>query len=68
MNNSNILSQIMYENNITYRELSKLSGISISALNNIANFEKEPRLSTMIAIARALDMDVVEIFDLDWRN
>lgn len=68
MNNSNILSQIMYENNITYRELSKLSGISISALNNIANFEKEPRQSTMIAIARALDMDVVEIFDLDWRN
>ena len=68
MNNSNILSQIMYENNITYRELSKLSGISISALNNIANFEKEPRQSTMIAIARALDMDVVEIFDLNWRN
>ena len=68
MNNSNILSQIMYENNITYRELSKLSGISISALNNIANFEKEPRQSTMIAIARALDMDVVEIFNLDWRN
>lgn len=68
MNNSNILSQIMYENNITYRELSKLSGISISALNNIANFEKEPRQSTMIAIARALNMDVVEIFDLDWRN
>ena len=68
MNNSNILSQIMYENNITYRELSKLSDISISALNNIANFEKEPRQSTMIAIARALDMDVVEIFDLDWRN
>ena len=68
MNNSNILSQIMYENNITYRELSKLSGISISALNNIANFEKEPRQSTMIAIARALGMDVVEIFDLDWRN
>ena len=68
MNNSNILSQIMYENNITYRELSKLSGISISAFNNIANFEKEPRQSTMIAIARALGMDVVEIFDLDWRN
>ena len=68
MNNSNILSQIMYENNITYRELSKLSGISISALNNIANFEKEPRQSTMIAIARALGMDVVEIFDLDWSN
>ena len=68
MNNSIILSQIMYENNITYRELSKLSGISISALNNIANFEKEPRQSTMIAIARALDMDVVEIFNLDWRN
>lgn len=68
MNNSNILSQIMYENNITYRELSKLSDISISALNNIANFEKEPRQSTMIAIARALNMDVVDIFNLDWRN
>lgn len=68
MHENNNLSQIMYKNNLTYRELGRLSGVSISALNDIANFKKDPRQSTMIAIARALNMEVVDVFNLDWRN
>jgi transcriptional regulator with XRE-family HTH domain len=64
----NRLSLILYERNITYRELSRLSGLSISTLNNIANLRSDPKQSTMIAIAHALKMDVTEIFDLDWRE
>jgi transcriptional regulator with XRE-family HTH domain len=53
---------------MSYRDLSRLSGVSKTAINKIANFESDPKQSTMVAIARALDMDVTEIFNLDWRR
>lgn len=63
-----MLFQILYEKEITYKELSRLSGISESTLNRIANYMTDPKQSTMIAIARALNMDVIDVFNLDWRN
>lgn len=68
MYKKNVISKILYQNNMSYRELSRLSGISLSSLNDIANFKKEPKQSTMISIARALNMEVSEIFDLNWRK
>lgn len=65
---SNILSEILYKKRMSYRDLSRLSGVSKTAINKIANFESDPKQSTMVAIARALDMDVTEIFNLDWRR
>lgn len=65
MKEKNILSKVLYENNMTYRELSKLSGVSVSTLNCIANYVTDPRQSTMVAIARALNMNVAEIFNLE---
>lgn len=67
MNNNN-LSKILYQNKMTYRKLSRLSGISKTSLNDIANFREDPKQSTMIAIARALNMEVTDIFNLDWRD
>lgn len=60
----NKLIKILDERNITYRDLSLWSGISILALNNIANGKTDPKQSTMVAIAKALDMEVINIFDL----
>lgn len=68
MKEKNILSKILYENNMTYKELSRRSGISVSTLNYIANYVTDPRQSTMVAIARALNMDVIEIFNLEWKK
>ena len=68
MYEENMLFQILYEKELTYKELSRLSGISESTLNRIANYATDPKQSTMIAIARALNMDVTDIFNLDWRN
>ena len=67
MNNNN-LSKILYQNKMTYRKLSRLSGISKTSLNDIANFREDPKQSTMIAIARALNMEVVDIFNFEWRK
>lgn len=68
MYKNNILSEILYKKHMSYRDLSRLSGISKSAINKIVNYEVDPKLSTMVAIARALDMEVNEIFNLDWRR
>lgn len=61
----NKLLEIMDEKNITYRDLFVRSGIAVSTLNYIANGKTDPKQSTMIAIAKALDMEVIDIFDLE---
>lgn len=50
------------------RELAKKSGLSRSTIADIENGNEDPRQSTMIAIAKALNLSVVEVFDLDWRK
>lgn len=68
MNKNNILSEILYKKHMSYRDLSRLSGVSKSAIDKIVKCEADPKQTTMVAIARALDMDVKEIFNLDWRK
>lgn len=64
----NKLLEIMEEKEMTYRQLSKLSGITIGSLYKIANKISDPKQSTMINIARALKMPVSNIFDLNWKK
>ncbi len=68
MYGKNILLKVLKEKGVTYKQLSRKSGISVSSLYYIANQVTDPKQSTMIAIARALDMKVTDIFNLDWRN
>ena len=64
----NRLQTIMNERNITYRELARMSGVSIGTLHKIANFQQSPTQKVMIAIACGLRMDVTEVFNLEWRK
>ena len=68
MDNKNQLQEIMDEREISYRQLSRKTGISRSTLQRIANFNQSPTQDTMIAIARGLNMDVDEVFNLNWRK
>ena len=43
MHKGNRLSEILYEKGLTYESLSKLSGVSKSTLNKIANFQVDPK-------------------------
>ena len=56
----------MNEKNISYRRLSRLTGLSIGQLYNIANYQSEPTQTTMIAIAKGLKMKVTEVFNLEY--
>lgn len=62
----NRLQHIVFEKDISYRDLERKSGISHSQIRKIANFQTIPTQTTMIAIARGLKMDVDQIFNLNW--
>lgn len=64
----NQLQQIIFDKDISYRDLERRSGISHSQIQKIANFQTIPTQTTMIAIARGLKMDVDQIFNLNWRE
>lgn len=64
----NRLQQIIFEKDVSYRELAKMCRISYPHLQRIANFQTIPTQTTMIAIARGLKMDVDQIFNLNWRE
>ena len=62
----NWLQQIIFDRNISFRDLERKSGISHSQILKIANFQTIPTQTTIIAIARGLKMDVDQIFNLNW--
>lgn len=56
------LLKLLEERNITRYRLSKLSGINESTITRLINEKnKDPKLSTVKAIAKALDVDINEI-------
>lgn len=50
---------------ISLPQLSRRCGVSISALNNIENDVTDPKLSTLVAIARTLRVDVDQLFAVE---
>lgn len=62
----NRLQEIIFEKDISYGDLARLTGISKSSLHKIANFCQSPTQDTMISIAKGLNMTVTEIFNLDY--
>ena len=63
--NINILKTLMEKENISMYRLSKLSGIENKSIWNIVNNKrKDPRISTVVKIAKALDLNEHEFAEL----
>lgn len=63
--NINILKTLMEKENISMYRLSKLSGIENKSIWNIVNNKrKDPQISTVIKIAKALDLTNDEFAEL----
>lgn len=63
--NSNYLKNILSNRNISIYKLAKLSAISDGRLNQIINNKtKKPQISTIVKIAKALDLDDHEFAEL----
>lgn len=63
--NINILKTLMEKENISMYRLSKLSGIENKSIWNIVNNKrKDPQISTVVKIAKALDLNDHEFAEL----
>jgi transcriptional regulator with XRE-family HTH domain len=68
MKGLNRLYEIRCNLGLSLRDLSSLTGVSHATLDRIENFTSIPNQLTQIKIAKALKMDVGEIFNLEWRD
>ena len=60
------LKQIRKEKNMSLSELSKKSGVSKTQINDIENNRKKPTLQSVILLAKALDVNVNDLYVVHW--
>lgn len=61
-----LVKQIRMGQNITLGKLADKSGISRTHINDIENNLKTPSLFVMIKLARALDVEITELYKVIW--
>lgn len=61
-----LLKQVRQRKNVTLNRLSEKSGISTTHINDIENNIKGPSLLVMIQLAKALDVDITELYRVKW--
>lgn len=62
---AHFLSSFMRAEGLTLRDMESRTGVSKSLLNNLINGKVvEPRLSTLVGIARAVDLPLWRVIDL----
>ena len=62
-----LLGQILYDRKISYRQLSIMTEISKSNIENICDGKRFPRIDTLEKIAKALNMHIVDLFESDYK-
>lgn len=61
-----LLKEKRKERNLTLAQLSDKTGISTTHINDIENNIKEPSISMMIRIAKALDLKIEDLYKVKW--
>lgn len=62
-----LLWDIRHEKNVTLVELSKMTGISKTTLNDIENGKISPRLNALESIAKSLNIRISDTFESDYK-
>lgn len=57
-----LIKEIRKEKGITLEQLSKMTNVSTSHINDIENNKKEPSLSIAVMLAKALKVNITEIY------
>ncbi len=58
-----LLSKIMYEKNLSVRQVSIITGVSKSAINKIMNGEVSPTIDTLERLAKGLKIRISDLLD-----
>ena len=61
-----LLKEKRKERNLTLVQLSDRTGISTTHINDIENNIKEPSISMMVRIAKALDLKIEDLYKVKW--
>lgn len=61
-----LLKDVRQKKKITLSKLSERSGISTTHINDIENNIKGPSLFVMIRLAKALDVQITELYKVKW--
>ena len=61
-----LLKQVRQRKKVTLSRLSEKSGISKTHINDIENNIKGPSLFVMIRLAKALDVEITELYKVKW--
>lgn len=61
-----LLKEKRKERHLTLAQLSDKTGISTTHINDIENNIKEPSISMMIRIAKALDVKIEDLYKVKW--
>ena len=61
-----LLKQVRQRKEVTLNKLSEKSGISTTNINDIENNIKVPSLLVMIQLAKALDVEITELYKVKW--
>ena len=62
-----LLTKVMYEKNVSVRQLSNMTGIPKSTINNIMIEKYSPTLDNLERIAKALKVGMVDLFDSPYK-
>ena len=61
-----LLKQVRQNKSVTLNKLSEKSGISTTHINDIENNIKSPSLFIMARLAKALDVEITELYKVKW--
>lgn len=61
-----LLKEVRQKKKVTLSKLAEKSGISSTHINDIENNIKGPSLVVMIQLAKALDVNITELYKVKW--
>lgn len=62
-----LLGDIMYERNLTARQVEIMTGVSKSTVSRIANNQIIPRLDTLEELAKGLHIKISDLYESEFQ-
>lgn len=62
-----LLDQIMYERNLTVRQVSIMTGVPKSTISDIVSGRTSPRLNTLEQLAAGLKVPMTDLFESTYK-
>lgn len=62
-----LLGEIMYQKNLTIRQVSHLTGLPKSTISDIVSGRTSPRMETMERLAAGLKIHIADMYESDYK-